>query len=159
MAKKDVWRNFPGRRVEEEGKLKNFALWICLSVSKSKTICFYVPRRSNSDGSAGSLFLFPSPIKSPTENALDYPVVGRRRCTYADAKVDLPLRRHVEVDDRKHLLLLIMKAEDISQAAVVRVIFDAPCNHLGECVADLRPRCENESILNTRPMPRALKCR
>jgi hypothetical protein len=26
MAKKDVWRNFPGRKVEEEGKLKNFVL-------------------------------------------------------------------------------------------------------------------------------------
>ncbi len=78
---------------------------------------------------------------------------------YANAEIDLPLGRYVEIDGREDLLLLIVEAGDVGDAAVVGVVFDPARNHLGDVPADFDCRCEVESEVHIRPVEGALERR
>src|ERR1700728_1856512 len=76
-----------------------------------------------------------SPIEAAAENAFHDPVVGGGCRAHAYAKVDLPLRRDIQIDGREELLLLIMQAGNVGDAAVVGVVLKAARDLLGEVVA------------------------
>ena len=54
-----------------------------------------------------------APVEAPPENALHNQVIGRRGWAHADADVDLPLRRHVQIGDREDLLLLVVQRVEV----------------------------------------------
>ncbi len=51
-----------------------------------------------------------SPVKTTAQDAFDDQVIGRRRRSNSDAKVDLPLRCHIEIRDHEKLLLLLAQS-------------------------------------------------
>lgn len=54
------------------------------------------------------------PFESATNDAFHDQMVGGASCSYADSKVEFPLRAEIDVDGREELLLLI--AERIESA-------------------------------------------
>ncbi len=74
--------------------------------------------------------VLPAPVETPAEDALDDPVIGRRGWSDADAEIDLPLRRDIEIDRRKDLLLLVVQAGDVRDAAVVSVVLESSADFL-----------------------------
>src|ERR1039458_3953979 len=81
-----------------------------------------------------------APVKAAADDPFHDPVVGGRGGAYAYSKIDLPLRRHVQIDGRKNLLLLIVQAGDIRDAAVIRVVLDSAADQDRKVVADLDRR-------------------
>ena len=78
-----------------------------------------------------SFFRRPQSKRRP-EDAFHDPVIGGGRWPDAHAEVDLPLRRDVQVDGREDLLLLVVQAGDVRDAAVVGVVLDSAGDLLGE---------------------------
>src|SRR6185437_15615629 len=77
-----------------------------------------------------------APIEPPAEDPFDNPVIGACGRSHANAEVDLPFWRNIQIDGREDLLLLVVKAGDVRQAAVVGVVLNAARDDLCEVPAD-----------------------
>src|SRR5258708_39683235 len=91
-----------------------------------------------------ALRAFMSPGKPSADDALDDQVVGGSGYAHADAKVDLPLGRDVQIDRRNNLLLLLRDRIEAGHRAQRAVILQAAADHLREIVRYLYVRRELE---------------
>ncbi len=98
-----------------------------------------------------------APVETAAEDAFDDPVVGGCGWSDADAEVDLPFGRDVQVDGREDLLLLVVEAGDVGDAAVVGVVFNASGNDLGEVPADFGGGREVEAEFDVGTVPCAFE--
>src|SRR5690242_12966994 len=99
------------------------------------------------------------PIEAAPEDAFHDPVIGGCSGSYAHAKIDLPLGRHVQIDHRKDLLLLVVQAGDIDDVAIVGVVLKPAADLPGEVVADLDRRRELYALVHIRSVPGAFERR
>ena len=108
-------------------------------------------------GHVSSPIVLPSPIEAATDDTFYDPVIGGGGRANAHAEVDLPVGADVEVDGREELLLLIVKAGNVGDAAVVGVVFEAAGDLLCKVVADFCSRREVDAQFHVRPVPGAFK--
>src|SRR2546425_6372282 len=97
-----------------------------------------------------------SKVEAVPENQLADEMVGRARDADAKAEIDFPLRRNVEVDGRKNLVLLLahwVEAGDRPQRAVV---FQAAGDFLREVVAEFEIRRKLEAAVDIRAVESAV---
>lgn len=78
-------------------------------------------------------------------NSFDDEVVCSRGGSNPDTKIDLPLRRNMQVRHREDLLLLIVERVETSQPAVVCVVFDTAADLPGEVVTHLYGERESDA--------------
>src|SRR5665213_3615176 len=98
-----------------------------------------------------------APVPAIADDALDDEVVRSRRRAEADAEVDLPFGRDVQVGDGEDLLLLVMQAGGRGKAAVVGVVLEAGVHLLCEVVAHLGAGREVQAIVYTGAVPGAFE--
>ena len=89
-----------------------------------------------------------APGEAAADDAFDDEVVGGCCGTEADAEVDLPPGRDVEVGDDEELLLLVVEGVEAADASVVGVVFEASVDFFGEVVADLCAGSEGETLMD-----------
>src|SRR5215813_5008212 len=86
------------------------------------------------------------PTKPAADNGFDDQMVRRARDANADAKIQLPFRRHVQVNRWKDLLLLVrnwIKAANGTQRAIV---FNSATDHFGKVVRNFQIRRKFKSL-------------
>src|ERR1035438_1865228 len=108
---------------------------------------------------ASLLLLLVSPIEAAADDAFYDPVIGGGGGAYADAEVDLPVGREVQIDGGEELLLLIVETGNVGDAAVVGVVLEAAGDLLGEVVADFGCWSEVDTFIDIGAVPGALEGR
>src|SRR5208282_4591116 len=98
-----------------------------------------------------------APIESPAENRFDDEVVGGTRGADADAEIDFPHWRDVEVGDEKELLLLVMGRGEVTQGPIICVVLEAGADYSREIIADLGAWCEAQALVDVRAMQSAFE--
>ena len=96
--------------------------------------------------------------KPPANDHFQNQMIGVAGHADADAKIKLPIRRNIEVDGRKNLMLLFALRIKTAQRAQRPILFDSGVNLLCDCVSDLKIRGELEASFRTRPLQGALEC-
>src|SRR5471030_1098445 len=91
-----------------------------------------------------------APVEAAAEDSFDDEVVGCGGWADADADVDLPLGRDIEVSDGEDLLLLIVQGIKGAEAAVVRIVLEAAADDGREVVANFGARSETEALFDVR---------
>src|SRR5438874_340663 len=85
-------------------------------------------------------------------------MVGRASYADSDAKVEFPFWRHIEVNRRKEVLLLLTKRIEAAEIPVIAVILESSGNLLGHVVAELEIRRELHAFADAWAMPGAIEC-
>lgn len=93
-----------------------------------------------------------APVEAAAEDGLYDQVIGRRRGADANAYVDLPNGRHVEVSDHEDLLLLVVHRRKVADGAIVRIPLDPAAHDSSEVVADFDARSKAPSLIDIRAM-------
>ena len=87
-----------------------------------------------------------APIESTAENRFDDEVIGGARGADADAEIDFPHWRDVEVGDEKELLLLVMGRGEVTQGPIICVVLEAGADYPREIIADLGAWCQAQAL-------------
>src|SRR5438309_11019895 len=83
-------------------------------------------------------------------------MVGVARHAYSDAKVELPIRRHVEINRGKDLLLLVTQGIEVADWTQGPIVFQPANNLFRKRIADLYVRREFKAQLSARTFQSAL---
>src|ERR1039458_2785001 len=84
----------------------------------------------------------PAPLESSADDGLDQHVVRPASYAHTDSKVDLPLRRNIQIERRHELLRLAGEGREFSDWPQTTVVFKAEGHDLDEVPRDLRVRSE-----------------
>lgn len=76
------------------------------------------------------------PIEPSPDDAFHDQMIGAGRCSPADPEVDLPVRRNIQINRRKKLLLLIVERKYIRDGPVSSVVFQPSRDVFVEVVAE-----------------------
>src|SRR5258708_36940216 len=109
---------------------------------------------------AGSRRLLPkdaSEIETVAENHLRNQVIGRTRHANTEPKIDFPLGRKIQVNGRKDLLLLLADGVEARDRAQRSIVFDAASDFFVEIVAEFEIRREDQPLIHTGAVERAVK--
>src|SRR6266568_8905261 len=95
-------------------------------------------------------------LEPPTNDHLDDQMVGVARHAYSDAKVELPIRRHVEINRGKNLLLLVTQGIEVADWTEPAVVLQPANNPFRKRIADLYVRRELKAQLSAGPFQSTL---
>src|SRR5690349_1956040 len=98
-----------------------------------------------------------SKIETVAENHLGKQMIRRARHTNTHAEINFPFGREVQVNRRKDLLLLLADRVETRYRTQRAIILDAPCNLLGEIVAEFEIGRERQPLIYPRAMERPVK--
>src|ERR1039457_2695423 len=84
----------------------------------------------------------PAPLEASTDDGLDQHVVRPASYAHPDSKVDLPLRRNIQIERGHELLRLARERVEFSDWSQTTVVFETEGHDLGEVPRDLRVRSE-----------------
>src|SRR5438132_2927108 len=98
-----------------------------------------------------------SEIETVAENHLRKQVIRRARHAHTQPKIDFPLRREIQIDRRKNLLLLLADGVETRDWTERAVILDSNGNSLGEIVTELEVGREHQPLIYSRTMKRPVK--
>src|SRR5580693_8315064 len=86
-------------------------------------------------------------------------MVRRLRHANAQSEVNFPFGRHIQVDHRENLLLLLRRRVEILRRSEYSVIFDYTRDFFRKVVTHLRVRRKDESLTRGRPIERFVESR
>src|ERR1700740_3589876 len=89
-----------------------------------------------------------SEIETVAENHFGDEVVGRAGDADAQAEIDFPLGRKVQVNRRKNLVLLQRAGQELRSRPHRTVVFEATGDFFSEVVAELDVGRKHESLAN-----------
>jgi hypothetical protein len=87
-----------------------------------------------------------SEIEAVAEDHFGDQVIGRMRHAHAHAEIDFPVRREIQVNGRKELVLLLAGGKKIRRRADSAVVFEAAGDFLCEVVAELEVRGKRDAL-------------
>ena len=90
----------------------------------------------------------PSEVEAVAEDHFGDQMIGRVRHTHAYAEIHFPVRRKIQVDGRKKLVLLLAGGKEIRRRADGAVILEAAGDFLGEVVAELEVRGKRDALMD-----------
>lgn len=99
----------------------------------------------------------PSEIEAVAEDHFGDQMIGRVRHTHAYAEIHFPVRRKIQVDGRKKLVLLLAGGKEIRRRADGAVILEAAGDFLGEVVAEFHVGGEHYALIHASAMERAVQ--
>lgn len=88
-------------------------------------------------------------VEAVAENHFGNQMIGGMRDADAEAEIDFPLRREIEVDDRKELVLLLACGKKIGGRTNRPVVFESTGDFSRKVVAELEIRRECDSLIDT----------
>src|ERR1035438_7098854 len=100
-----------------------------------------------------------APFESSADDRLHQHVVRPASYAHADSKVDLPLRRNIQIERGHELLRLARERIEFSNRPQTTVVFKAEGHDLGEVPGDLRVRSELPPASSLGPGVGFLECR
>ena len=86
-------------------------------------------------------------VEAVAEDHFGDEVIGRTGDTYADAEVDFPFGRKIEIDGGKKLVLLLGDRIEIGGGAYGAVVFEAGGDFFGEVVTDFDVGGKDEALI------------
>src|SRR6266702_3145161 len=92
--------------------------------------------------------LLVAPVKAATDDAFDDEVVGGGSGADAEAEIELPFGRDVEIDRSKKLLLLLPCGIELGGGTKGTVILQSACDLFREVVAEFEIGRETDSLMN-----------
>src|SRR5882762_781181 len=95
-------------------------------------------------------------MKPPPHNTLHNQMIGTASSSNSHPKIKFPIGRHIQINRRKNLLLLVMHWIKVSNRPQRSVILNPTRNLLGEVIADLGIRRETPPVVFTSPMKRLI---
>src|SRR5271156_2724664 len=98
-----------------------------------------------------------SEIESVTDDCFHDQVIGRASQSDAQAEIDLPLRRQVQIDCGKDLLLLLMDRQKVGGRSEGTVIFQSAGDFWREVVAEFEIWRKHETLILAQAVDRIIK--
>src|ERR1022692_2198516 len=89
----------------------------------------------------------------PIYDAFHDQVIGGSGRANADAEVELPFGREIDIDRGKELLLLVFERVEAGERTVSRIVFQPARKFLGEIVAELRVGRKRSSLVHALAVP------
>ena len=96
-------------------------------------------------------------VKAVAEDHFGDEVIGGRGDADAQAEVDFPLGRYIQVDGGENLVLLEAGGQEVRGGAHGAVVFDAAGDFFREVIADFDVRRENEALADGFAVERAIE--
>src|ERR1700722_18009245 len=97
------------------------------------------------------------PVEAAPHNSLHDQVIGGRGYSHTYPEVDLPIRRNIQIDRRKKLLLLIVEGVEITQTPIVGIVFESARYVFVEVITELRAGSKTNPLRNVLPMKRSFE--
>ena len=95
----------------------------------------------------GSILGLAAPVEATAYYALHDQVIVGAGCADADAEIEFPVGRQVQVNRREELLVLVSEGIEIADRAQRAVVFEATRNFLGEVETYLGVRRETPTLI------------
>src|ERR1700722_16108706 len=99
----------------------------------------------------------PAPVEATAEDGFHDQVVGGRGGADANADIDFPERRHIEVGDEEDLLLLVVHGRKAADRPIVGVPLEPPAHHASEVVANFGAGRKAKPLIDVRAVQRTLE--
>src|SRR5215469_8961016 len=100
-----------------------------------------------------------SEIEAIAKNHLGDQMIGRVGHAHTEAEIHFPLRRKIQVDRGKQLMLLLTGGKEVGGRTEGAVVLESAGNLLCEIVAEFEVRREGEALMDTLPVKGAIKSR